>query len=88
MFNRFNSRRRKRRPEITPEPPKTREQLEALHGKVWDVRQLAAEFVITAIIGNEVVVRCKADDVVGTLQYQSSPMLYYNFQPQPQQTGD
>jgi hypothetical protein len=84
VFNGFNSRRRKWQARIVPKS-KPREELEALYGKVWDVRQLATEFVITAIIASEVVVRRKTDDVVGTLQYQNNFTLYYNFQPQPKE---
>ncbi len=59
---------------------KTREELESEHGQVWDTAQLAKDFVITAIIGNTVVVRRKADDCVGTLRMQERPRLYYGFE--------
>lgn len=70
---------RKRQPQTQPEP-KTRHQLEAEHGQVWDTAQLAKDFVITAIIGNTVVVRRKADACVGTLRVQERPRLYYGFE--------
>lgn len=71
-------RRRKKQPKIIP-PPKSRADLEREFGRVWDTQELAHEFVITSIIGNTVVVRRKTDDVVGTLQHQSKPPLYFGF---------
>lgn len=70
-------RRRKLR-RIAP-PHRTKAELEQEFGKVWDMQALAQEYVITSIIGNTVVVRRKADDVVGTLQHQSNPPLYFGF---------
>jgi hypothetical protein len=58
-----------------------RKALEARHGKVWSVEELEQEFVVTAIIAPHVVVRRKADDVVGTLEFTNRPHLFYNFQP-------
>jgi hypothetical protein len=61
--------------------PIDREALEARHGKVWNAEELEQEFVVTAFIGPHVVVRRKADDVVGTLEFTRRPHLFYNFQP-------
>ena len=58
-----------------------RQSLEAKFGKVWSAEELEQEFVVTAFIGPHVVVRRKADDVVGTLEYTRRPLLFYNFQP-------
>ena len=58
-----------------------RKALEARHGKVWSAEELEQEFVVTAFIGPTVVVRRKADDVVGTLEFTRRPHLFYNFQP-------
>ena len=58
-----------------------RKALEARHGKVWSAEELEQEFVVTAFIGSTVVVRRKADDVVGTLEFTRRPHLFYNFQP-------
>ena len=72
--------RRKRRRAINIQPAKTREELESQFGQVWTVQEVAKEYVICAIIGSTVVVRRKADDVVGSLQYQEGPpYLYFNF---------
>lgn len=71
-------RRRKKQRRIVP-PPRSRDDLEREFGRVWDTQEVAAEFVITSIIGNEVVVRKKADSVVGTLSYQNEPRLYFRW---------
>ena len=73
-------RRRKRQLEVQ-RTPKTREQLEAEFGQVWDTKELAREFVVTAIIRPLIVVRRKADDVVGTLTVQEKPRFYFAFEP-------
>jgi hypothetical protein len=73
-----NRRKRRAKPNV-----QTRQELEAQHGQVWDENQLVAEFTITAIIGDRVVVRRKADDnPVGTMRYQNEPRLYFGFEPQ------
>jgi len=61
--------------------PGSREALKAQYGKVWDTTQLAEEFVVTAFVAPLVVVRRKADDVVGSLEFQTSPRFYFNWQP-------
>lgn len=73
-------RRRKKARTVVP-PPRTRAELQQVFGQVWDTQQLAHDFVITSIIGSTVVVRRKVDDVVGCLQHQSNPPLYFNFIP-------
>jgi len=72
--------RRNRLAEINTVPG-NREALEAKFGKVWDTTQLGEEFVVTAFIAPLVVVRRKADDVVGSLEFQNSPRFYFNWQP-------
>jgi hypothetical protein len=59
-----------------------RKALEAKFGKVWSAEELVQDFVVTAFIGSTVVVRRKADDMVGTLEFTNRPHLFYNFQPQ------
>lgn len=80
-------RRWKRQQEMQP-APKTREELEREHGQVWDTAELAREFVVTAIIRLLIVVRRKADDVVGTLTVQEKPRIYYGFEPYAQGQGE
>jgi hypothetical protein len=55
--------------------------LEAKFGKVWTAQEFKQDFVVTAFIGSTVVVRRKADDMVGTLEFTNRPHLFYNFQP-------
>lgn len=69
--------RRKRRNVLRAQPA-TRSDLEELHGRVWDTAELARDYIITAIIDHTVVVRRKADDVVGTLRFQQGPSLLYH----------
>ena len=61
--------------------PIDRKALEARHGKVWSAQELEQDFVVTAFIGPTVVVRRKADDLVGTLEFTDRPHLFFNFQP-------
>jgi hypothetical protein len=58
-----------------------RQSLDAKFGKVWSAEELEQEFAVTAFIGPHVVVRRKADAVVGTLEYTRRPLLFFNFQP-------
>ncbi|MGF1577934.1 MAG: hypothetical protein ACFCD0_01075 [Gemmataceae bacterium] len=55
--------------------------MELEYGQVWDTAELAREFVVTAIIRPLIVVRRKADDVVGTLTVQEMPRFYFGFEP-------
>jgi hypothetical protein len=71
--------RRRKKPRKIEKPPRTRAELEREHGRVWDVQELAHDYIVTAVINGTVVVRRKADDVVGSLHYQSNPPLYYGF---------
>jgi hypothetical protein len=61
--------------------PRSREELEAAYGDVWDSQQLANDFEVTAFIAPCVVVRRKADNMVGSLEFQNQPRIYFNFQP-------
>ena len=72
--------RRQRLAEINASPG-SREALEAEHGQVWDTNELTAEFTVTGFMAPLVVVRRKADGMVGSLEFQHDPRLYFNFQP-------
>lgn len=58
-----------------------RAELEAKYGRVWNTRELAQEFIITSIVAPHVVVRRKADDVVGRMALQNDPRYYFSFEP-------
>lgn len=79
--------KRRKAPKIVL-PSKSREQLEREFGRVLDTSQLAAEFVITSIIDDVVVVRRKTDNKVGTLHYQNEPRMYFGFTESPATEGD
>jgi hypothetical protein len=66
--------------EINAEPG-SREALEAQHGQVWDTDQLRVEFDVIGFGAPVVVVRRKADGQKGSLMFQHSPRLYFNFEP-------
>ena len=79
--------RRRKAPKIVS-PPKSRQELQQEFGRVWDTAELAGEFVITSIIDDQVVVRRKADNQVGTLRYQNEPRLYFRFEASPATGSD
>ena len=56
--------RRTRLAEIEAEPG-SREALEAIHGQVWDTKQLAQDFIVVGFLAPLVVVRRKADGSEG-----------------------
>lgn len=60
--------------------PKNREQLEAKHGQVWSADEVAAEFEIVVFATPFAVVTRKADGKKGSLTFQDSPRLYWDFQ--------
>lgn len=67
----------------------TRFELERRYGQIWDTRQLARQFIVLAIISDQVVVRRKSDGVVGKLSLQNCPRYYYRFEESPSQgTGE
>jgi len=59
--------------------PGSREALEAQYGPVWDTHQLGNDFVVEGFMAPFVVVKRKADCVVGSLEFQHSPRFYFNF---------
>ena len=70
--------RRERLAEINAEPG-SREALEAQYGKVWDTQQLAEDFSVVGFMAPLVVVRRKADGIMGSLEFRHHPRLYFNF---------
>lgn len=80
MKDRTERKRRARLTEINADPL-SREALAARYGKVWDTRELAAEFVIIGFLAPYVVVQRKADGEKGSLEFQNLPRLFFNFLP-------
>jgi hypothetical protein len=73
--------RRQRVAEINAEPG-SREALEAEHGQVWDTTELQEEFEALGFMAPLIVVRRRSDGVRGSLEFQHSPRLYFNWQPE------
>jgi hypothetical protein len=71
--------RRERLVEINAQP-NAREALAAKHGRVWDTPELIAEFEVLGFMAPYVVVKRKADGCKGSLEFQHSPRLYFNFE--------
>ena len=61
--------------------PGSREDLENRYGQVWDTNQLSEEFQAIGFMAPLIVVRRKSDGVKGSLEFQHSPRLYFNWQP-------
>ena len=61
--------------------PRAREVLQTEYGQVWDTTQLAKEFEVLGFAAPFVVVRRKSDRMLGSLEFQHSPRVYFNFMP-------
>lgn len=72
--------RRERLAEINAKPG-SREALEAEYGKVWTTQELAEQYEVIGFMAPLVVVRRKADGQKGSMEFQHSPRLYFNWQP-------
>jgi len=57
-----------------------RPELERHHGTVWDSMELAKAFEIIGFMAPLVVARRKADDRIGSLEFQHCPRFYFNWQ--------
>ena len=72
--------RRERVAEINLQPG-SREALEAQYGQVWTTDQLSGDFEVIGFMAPLVVVRRKSDGRKGSLEFQHSPRLYFDYQP-------
>ena len=61
--------------------PKSRQALEAVHGRVWNCDELRAEFEVLGFMAPYVVVRRRSDGHKGSLEFQHDPRFYFNFVP-------
>lgn len=75
------STRRERLAEINAEPG-SKEVLEPQYGQVWDTQELGRDFEALGFMAPLVVVRRRSDGVRGSLEFQHSPRLYFNWQPE------
>jgi len=58
-----------------------RERLEAPHGRVWDTRELQADFEVVGFAAPFIVVRQRSNGRMGSLFFQHSPRFYWGFTP-------
>jgi hypothetical protein len=70
--------RRERLAEINMQPA-GREALAAKYGQVWDTAELTADFEVIGFMAPYVVVQRRADGRKGSLEFQHSPRLFFNF---------
>ena len=70
--------RRNRMIEINADPT-GREALTAEHGQIWSTGELTTDFEVLGFMAPYVVVRRKRDGTKGSLEFQHSPRLYFNF---------
>lgn len=59
----------------------SRPQLEARYGQVWAPEELPRDFEVIGFAAPYVVVRCKSDGKMGSLEFQHNPRFYFNFEP-------
>ena len=71
--------RRARVAELAAQQSDNRAELEVRHGKIWSTTELQADFIVTGFMAPYVIVRRKADDAIGSLEFQHEPRLYFNF---------
>jgi hypothetical protein len=63
----------------------TREEMEAKHGQCWDTQELTRDFDMEGgFLAPFVVVRRKADGVLGVCRFRHMPRLYFDFRPVPE----
>jgi hypothetical protein len=56
-----------------------RRRLEGQYGQVWDTAQLAMDFEVLGFMAPYVVVRRRADERKGSLEFQHHPRFFFNF---------
>lgn len=79
MTDQLEALRRRRLAEINAKPG-MRQELEALHGQVWDTAELSRDFDVLGFLAPLVVVRRRSDGAKGSLEFQHGPRFYFNFQ--------
>jgi hypothetical protein len=65
--------------ELNQIPADGRAAAEALYGEVWDQADLRRDFEVLAFQAPWVVVKRRADGVVGSLEFQHTPRYYFGF---------
>jgi|14BtaG_2_1085337.scaffolds.fasta_scaffold05804_4 hypothetical protein len=57
-----------------------RKEMEQRHGQVWNTKELQEDFQVTGFLAPCVVVVRRSDGVAGSLLFQGSPRLYFNWE--------
>ncbi len=60
----------------------SRAALEAARGQVWDTGQLQADFEVLGFMAPYCHVRRRSDGREGSIMFQHSPRLYFDFMPE------
>ncbi len=79
MFDPTETIRRQRITELNTNAG-NREALEAKYGQIWDTSELQKEFEVLGFMAPFVSVQRKSDRAKGSVEFQASPRLYFNFQ--------
>ena len=74
---RADSIRRARQAQLNMSLP--RETLEALYGRVWTTEELKLEWNIVAYVAPLVLVKSRADESLGSFEFQHEPRYYFNY---------
>ncbi len=61
--------------------PGSRQYLEDQYGDVWNTSELTRDYEVLGFMAPYVVVRRKEDGIKGSLMFQHSPRLYFQFEP-------
>lgn len=69
-----------RRKLIAETKPTEREDLEAKVGQTWNTQELQRDFEVLGFMAPFVVVRKRATNEMGSLQFQHDPRLYHSWQ--------
>ncbi len=72
--------RRERLAEINADAG-SREALENQYGQIWDTNEMRRDFEVIGFAAPLVVVRRRADGILGSLEFQHSPRFYFSFEP-------
>jgi hypothetical protein len=59
--------------------PNGRAALEDRHAQVWDTDELRRDFEVLSFAAPWVIVKRRADGVVGSLEFQHHPHMYWGF---------
>jgi hypothetical protein len=58
----------------------SKEELEEKYGKVWDTTKLQEDFEVLGFLAPHIACKRKSDGVKGSMEFQTNPRLYYDFQ--------